>query len=40
MATGNNLLVDLSNAMAEAVERASAFTVLVDARRRMSQSTG
>ena len=38
MATGNNLLVDLSNAMAEAVERASAFTVLVDARRRMPAS--
>ena len=38
MTTGNNLLVDLSNAMAEAVERASAFTVLVDARRRMPAS--
>ena len=38
MATENNLLVDLSNAMAAAVERASAFTVLVDARRRMPAS--
>jgi len=38
MATENNPLVALSNAMAEAVERASAFTVLVDARRRMPAS--
>jgi S1-C subfamily serine protease len=38
MVTENNPLVALSNVMAEAVERASAFTVLVDARRRMPAS--
>jgi S1-C subfamily serine protease len=38
MATENNPLIALSNAMAEAVERAGAFTVLVDARRRMPAS--
>ena len=38
MVTENNPLVALSNAMADAVERASAFTVLVDARRRIPAS--
>ena len=38
MVTENNPLVALSNAMADAVERASAFTVMVDARRRIPAS--
>jgi S1-C subfamily serine protease len=35
---GNNVLVALSNAMAEAVERAGAATLLIDARRRLPAS--
>ncbi len=35
MNTENNPLVSLSNAMADAVEKAGQFTVLVDARRRL-----
>jgi S1-C subfamily serine protease len=38
MPTESNPLVALSNAMAEAVEKASAFTVMVDARRRLPAS--
>jgi S1-C subfamily serine protease len=38
MTDANNPLTALSNAMADAVEKASAFTVLVDARRRMPAS--
>lgn len=38
MTDANNPLAALSNAMADAVEKASAFTVLVDARRRMPAS--
>jgi S1-C subfamily serine protease len=38
MSNESNPLVALSNAMAEAVERAGAFTVMVEARRRMPAS--
>jgi S1-C subfamily serine protease len=38
MSTETNPLIALSNAMAEAVEKAAAFTVMVDARRRLPAS--
>jgi S1-C subfamily serine protease len=38
MTNSDNPLVALSNAMANAVEKASAFTVMVDARRRLPSS--